>query len=183
MAFCATCGSPVEGKFCAKCGSAVAAGAAASGPPPQAAPGYQQPYQQPGYQQQGFQQPGYQQPGYQAGPAPAAVPGAMADNVASALCYVLGLLTGIIFLVIAPYNQNRTVRFHAFQSIFLNVAWIAFWIVINVVFSMLHFFTLLFLSPLIGLAFFVLWIYMLISAYQGKKVMLPVIGALAEQQA
>ncbi len=176
MAFCATCGSPVEGKFCAKCGSAVAAaagGAVPPGPGPQPAPGYQQP----GYQQ------GYPQPGYQAGAAPAAAPGAMADNVASALCYVLGLITGIIFLVIAPYNQNRTVRFHAFQSIFLNVAWIALWVVLNIVFAVLHTFAFLFLSPLIGLAFFVLWIYMLISAYQGKKVMLPVIGAIAEQQA
>jgi uncharacterized membrane protein len=32
--------------------------------------------------------------------------GAMADNVASALCYVLGLITGIIFLVLPPYNKN-----------------------------------------------------------------------------
>jgi uncharacterized membrane protein len=164
MAFCATCGSPVEGKFCAKCGTPVAAGGAAS-PGPQPQPGYQQ------------QQ--YQQPAYQAAPAASG----MTDNVASALCYVLGLITGIIFLVIAPYNQNKTVRFHAFQSIFLNVAWIAFWIVLNVVFSMLHMFALLFLSPLVGLAFFVLWIYLLISAYQGKKVVLPVIGPLAEQQA
>ena len=107
----------------------------------------------------------------------------MADNVASALCYALGLLTGIIFLLIAPYNQNRAIRFHAFQSIFLNVAWIICWIVLNMVFVFLHIFSLFFLSPLIGLGFFVLWIYMLISAYQGKKVMLPVIGALAEQQA
>lgn len=107
----------------------------------------------------------------------------MADNVASALCYALGLVTGIIFLLIAPYNQNRAIRFHAFQSIFLNVAWIICWIVLNILFAFLHLFSFFFLSPLIGLAFFVLWIYMLISAYQGKKVMLPVIGALAEQQA
>lgn len=48
--------------------------------------------------------------------------GTMTDNVASALCYVLGLITGIIFLVLAPYNKNRSIRFHAFQSIFLHVA-------------------------------------------------------------
>ena len=47
----------------------------------------------------------------------------MTDNVASALCYLLGLITGIIFLVLTPYNRNPVVRFHAFQSIFLNVAW------------------------------------------------------------
>ncbi len=39
-------------------------------------------------------------------------------NGASALCYLFGFVTGIIFLVLAPYNQDRRVRFHAFQSIF-----------------------------------------------------------------
>ena len=46
----------------------------------------------------------------------------MTDNIASALCYVMGLLTGILFLVLEPYNKNKTIRFHAFQSIFFNVA-------------------------------------------------------------
>ena len=147
MAFCASCGAPVEGKFCAKCGAPMSAAA----PPPSATPG------------------------------PAAA--GMTDNAASALCYVLGLITGILFLVLAPYNQNKTIRFHAFQSIFLNVAWIAFWMVINIVFGALHMWSLLFLSPLVGLAFFVLWIYMIVSAYQGKTVVLPVIGPIAQAQA
>ena len=147
MAFCASCGAPVEGKFCAKCGAPMGAAV----PPPGAAPG-----------------------GTAAG---------MTDNAASALCYVLGLITGILFLILAPYNQNKTIRFHAFQSIFLNVAWIVFWMVINIVFSALHMWSLLFLSPLIGLVFFILWIYMIITAYQGKKVVLPVIGPIAQQQA
>ena len=62
--------------------------------------------------------------GSQVGAAPSAssgtamqVSGAMADNVASALCYLVGLITGIIFLVLAPYNKNPVIRFHAFQSI------------------------------------------------------------------
>ena len=147
MAFCASCGAPVEGKFCAKCGTPMGAAV----PPPGVTPG------------------------------PAAT--GMTDNAASALCYVLGLITGILFLVLAPYNQNKTIRFHAFQSIFLNVAWIAFWMVFNIVFAALHMFSLLFLSPLIGLVFFVLWIYMIITAYQGKTVVLPVIGPIAQGQA
>ena len=52
----------------------------------------------------------------------------MTDNVAGALCYVLGLVTGIVFLVLAPYNQNKFVRFHAFQSIFFHVAFIGIWV-------------------------------------------------------
>jgi uncharacterized membrane protein len=148
MAFCASCGAPVEGKFCAKCGAPMGAAV----PPPGAAPGV------------------------------AAV--GMTDNAASALCYVLGLITGILFLVLAPYNQNKTIRFHAFQSIFMSVACIVFSMVFNmIIFSGLHMFSLLFLSPLISLAFFILWIYMIITAYQGKKVVLPVIGPIAQGQA
>jgi uncharacterized membrane protein len=120
-------------------------------------------------------------------PPPGATPGGaaagMTDNAASALCYVLGLITGILFLVLAPYNQNKTIRFHAFQSIFLSIAWIVISMVINIVFSALHMWSLMFLSTLVGLAFFILWIYMIITAYQGKKVVLPLIGPIAQQQA
>jgi len=158
MAFCPTCGASVEGRFCAKCGSAVGG----SAPPPGAAPAG-------------------------AYGAPAATAGGLTDNTASALCYLAGFITGILFLVIAPYNQNKTVRFHAFQSIFLNVAWIALWICMNIIFGILGrfvgFWILATLTPLISLAFFVLWILMMVWAYQGKKVVLPVIGNLAQQQA
>jgi uncharacterized membrane protein len=34
----------------------------------------------------------------------------MADNVAGALCYVFGLITGVLFLALAPYNQSKFVR-------------------------------------------------------------------------
>jgi len=157
MAFCASCGSQMDGRFCAKCGAM----AAAEVPP---VPG-------------GAPPPTY---------AAQAVPAGMSDNVASALCYLFGFITGIIFLVLAPYNQNRTVRFHAFQSIFLNVGALICSIGISILFGMLHFIGLffgLFLGPLIWLLFFCLWLYMMWSAYQGKKVMLPIIGDLAQKQA
>lgn len=113
----------------------------------------------------------------------------MEDNVASTLCYSLGLITGIIFLLLAPYNQKKTVRFHAFQSIFYHVTCILFYFVFSFVFgillTMMHFagLTFAFIWPLIGLAFFLGWLFLLIQTYQGKKVVLPIIGALAEQQA
>ena len=144
MAFCASCGSQMEGSFCGKCGSR--AGAAPSGPTIQAS-------------------------------------GAMADNVASGLCYLAGLVTGIIFLVLAPYNKNPVIRFHAFQSIFLNVAWIVLFYGINIVLGILHLWSLFFFSSLVGLAFFVLWIILLIQTFQGKTIVLPVIGPIARQQA
>ena len=127
--------------------------------------------------------------GSQVGAAPSAsgpatqVSGAMADNVASALCYLVGLITGIVFLVLEPYNKNPVVRFHAFQSIFLNLAWIVIAFGFNIVVGILHIWSLFFLTPLIGLAFFVLWVIMLIQTFQGKTIVLPLIGPIAQQQA
>jgi len=108
----------------------------------------------------------------------------MAENVASALAYVLGFVTGILFLIIPPYNQNRTVRFHAFQSIFFHVAVIAFYMAASILFGIMRFFLFLpFLWPLVALASFIVWIYLIVSAYQGRRVVLPVIGDLAAKQA
>jgi uncharacterized membrane protein len=44
----------------------------------------------------------------------------MSPNVAGALAYPLGFITGILFLKIDPYKYDPFVRFHAFQSIFLS---------------------------------------------------------------
>jgi uncharacterized membrane protein len=159
MNFCRNCGAPVEGQFCGKCGaSMVAPGGVAPGgqvPPP---------------------------------PPPPATSG-LTDNVASALCYLAGFITGIIFLVLAPYNQNKTVRFHAFQSIFLNVAVIVVGIALSVLSAIMFAisFTLGSLISLLhlvfGLAVFLVWLYMMWKAYQNEKVVLPIIGPLAEKQA
>ena len=151
MPFCQSCGASVEGKFCAKCGTPLEG--AAGGPGPSGDPT----------------------------PQPASPGSGMTDNVACALCYLLGLVTGILFLVIEPYSKNRNVRFHAFQSIFLNVAWIAISIALSVLSVIVNSLGLLF--PLLALGFFGLWLYMMWSAYQNKKVVLPVIGPIAEKQA
>jgi uncharacterized membrane protein len=94
----------------------------------------------------------------------------------------MGLITGILFLVLAPYNQNRKIRFHAFQSIFLHVAAIVLWVVVLIL-SAVTGGMLLIISPLLWLGFFVLWIVMIIKAYQDQKLVLPIIGPLAEKQA
>src|ERR1039457_4415588 len=128
--------------------------------------------------------------GGQGGAAPSAssgpamqVSGAMADNVASALCYLVGLITGIIFLVMEPYNKNPVVRFHAFQSVFLHVACIAIWIGLHIVLGIVNIFRLFFLFSLLWLAFFLLRVILLIQTYQAKPSVLPVIGPIAQQQA
>ena len=163
--FCPNCGATVEGRFCAKCGTAVEAGAASAvvrQPPPDRLPGAQ-PYS-----------------------APVATSGGMTDNVASALCYALGLITGILFLVLAPYNQNRLIRFHAFQSIFLNAAWIVFWIVETMIAIVMPWYVMTVVSLiglLVALGFLALWLVLMFKAYNNEKLKLPIIGDLAEKQA
>lgn len=189
MAFCANCGAEVQGRFCAKCGSPIGAGAgpAASAPPPPPPP--QQPYTAP---QQSYAPPqqGYsQQQGYTAPPSAGSQAGGLTDNMAAALCYVLGLLTGILFLVLAPYNQNRLIRFHAFQSIFVNLAYVGAMIVLAVLTGVLHLIPVFgvmlsfVLYPIVGLCFFVLWLVLIYKAYNGERWVLPVVGPLAEKQA
>ena len=177
MAFCPNCGAQVEGKFCARCGTSVAApGSGASAAPPPPPPGAQS-YGAP------------QQPPYTAQapytPPPAAAVG-MGDNVAAALSYVLGLITGIIFLVLAPYNQSKFVRFHAFQAIFFHVFWIGLWILETILTVMmpfgLHMLTTL-LAMVLSLGGLVIWIILILKAYQGERFKLPIIGDLAEKQA
>jgi len=160
MAFCPTCGAPVEGKFCAKCGAPAGGGAA----PPSGSPA--------------------------PSTAPPQASSGMAPNVAGALTYVLGLITGIVFLVLEPYNRDRAVRFHAFQSIFFNLAVIAVYVVLMIVGSVLGAVVPMLGAALIGLVSLVLWlgslvvwILLIVKTYGGGKMVLPIIGPIAEKQA
>jgi uncharacterized membrane protein len=174
MAFCSNCGTEGQGRFCAKCGSPIDAAAAAP-PPPGAPPPPPQSYSQ--------------QQGYAAPPQAGVQAGGLTDNMACALCYVLGLLTGVLFLVLAPYNQNRLIRFHAFQSIFVHLAMIATMIALVVLTGILHLIPFVgvmisfVLYPLVGLGFFALWLVLMYKAYNNERWVLPVIGPLAEKQA
>jgi uncharacterized membrane protein len=113
----------------------------------------------------------------------------MEENMACALCYVLGLLTGVLFLVLAPYNQNRLIRFHAFQSIFLNLAWIVVFIAISIIsiallpIPFLGAILSLLLHMVAGLGIFILWLMLMYKAYNKERWVLPIIGPLAEKQA
>ncbi|HEV2418667.1 MAG TPA: zinc-ribbon domain-containing protein, partial [Terriglobia bacterium] len=87
--------------FCPKCGTQVDAGAAFC-------------------KSCGASTGGLWSGGAAAPPPPGAGSTPMTSNVAALLTYILGFITGIIFLVIEPYKRDPFVRFHAFQSIFLS---------------------------------------------------------------
>jgi len=112
-------------------------------------------------------------------PGQLSAPG-LQENVASALCYLAGFITGILFLVLAPYNQNRTIRFHAWQSILTHAA---FLIILVAVIPLMPRFVAITLGPLWGLCGFVLWLALMYKAYNNQRLVIPVISQFAEKQA
>jgi uncharacterized membrane protein len=109
--------------------------------------------------------------------------GGLTDNLAGMLAYVT-IIPAIMFLVLEPYNRSRFIRFHSFQCIFFFVAWCAVGIALSFLAAIpvLGFMTIL-IWPLIGLAGFIIWIVLMLKAYQGQTFKLPIIGDLAEKQA
>jgi uncharacterized membrane protein len=91
-------------------------------------------------------------------------------NTAAALSYVLGWLTGIVFLII---EKDPFVRFHAMQSIVVFGA-----------LTILSFLPVLgwLLSPILMVLGFVLWLVLIYKAYQGEEFELPVVGQFARKQ-
>jgi uncharacterized membrane protein len=159
MPFCSNCGAEVQGSFCAKCGAPMAGPSRETAAPPPPPP-----------------------------PAPAAQ--VVADNVASLLCYLpwLGALIGILTLVMEPYSHNRTIRFHAWQSIGMNVGFLIIFITVSVIsvailpipFVGPAISILLHLADFLGYVF--LCLMLMYKAYNNERWVLPVIGPLAEKQ-
>jgi uncharacterized membrane protein len=125
----------------------------------------------------------------QGGPMPEQIPSAtnqtgLSENAAGGLAYIT-VIPAIIFLILAPYNKNSYIRFHSWQCIFMAIAWIVIDLAIGVFGRMLVFLRLLTfgLYPLVALAMFILWLIVLIKAFNGERYKLPIIGDLAEKQA
>jgi len=94
-------------------------------------------------------------------------------NVAAALSYLVGFVTGIIFLVVE--KENRFVRFHALQSTLVFAGMVAVNILLQIV-------------PLLGQLLFIfiilpvsaiLWLLLMFKAYQGEEFKLPLVGQVA----
>jgi uncharacterized membrane protein len=158
MPFCPKCGTSTgEGAgFCPSCGASLGSAASAA-------------------------------PGAASAPPPpiAAASGQMDEKLAGLLCYVFGWVTGIIFYII---DKRPFVRFHAAQSIvvFAGIHIIYFILGAFLGFSMFagglgSFSFGYILYPVIGLVSFILWILLMVKAYQGQKFRVPIAADLAEK--
>jgi uncharacterized membrane protein len=163
MAFCASCGAALtqETGFCGSCGKPVGSANQSATPGPLAVGA--------------------------SAPATADASG-LTSNVAGALAYALGLITGVLFLVLEPYKRDRFVRFHAMQSILFSVACVVFsiaWsIVVGILMSISGWLALAAfpIRMLISLGIFVLWLYVIYQAYNQREYRIPFIGMIAAKQ-
>jgi len=117
---------------------------------------------------------------------PAVAFSGLQPNVAGALCYLGGFITGIVFLALQPYRQDHFVRFHAFQSIFLSAGWIVLHFALGMLLPLVPW-TMWRLvasfSTLLSLAFGCAALWLMYKAYSHERFKLPVIGDFAERQA
>ena len=160
MPFCTRCGHAVDeqARFCPACGAPQREGAA---PPPPGASGFD-------------------------GARPSGAVGQdflsrMSPRRAAMLCYIplAGWIMSIVVLASDRFRDDRLVRFHAFQGLYLFVVWLfAEW-----VFGPVSEYgpAIRFAGGALKLAVLILWIYMLIRVRAGEDVRLPVIGELAER--
>jgi uncharacterized membrane protein len=153
MAFCSKCGAQMadQATFCPQCGTPQTRGAGSQAPP---------------------------------NPNPAGAQSGLSENVAGMICYLGGWITGLIFFFI---DKRPFVRFHAAQSIVVFAGLHVIRIILGAVFGVSFFFggwgswgigVLLF--QLIGLAGLILWILLMIKAYQGERFKIPIASEIAE---
>ena len=96
-------------------------------------------------------------------------------NVAALLCYLLGWMTGLLFFLI---EKNKFVKFHALQSIVVFGALSAAQIILTMI-PILGWI----LIPILTIIAIILWIVLMVKAYQGEKFKLPIAGDIAEKNA
>jgi len=162
MAFCPSCGAQVPdgNAFCNNCGKPIA-GASAPAASSSSAPAPTAPNSS----------------------APATA--GLQENVAGLLCYVLGWVTGIIFLII---DKRPFVKFHAAQSIVVfGGLTIIYWIIGAVFATSIAFgglgmgWTLGYsIVMLLRLVFLILWVFLMFKAYQGERFRVPIAADIAD---
>jgi uncharacterized membrane protein len=157
MAFCVQCGNPVgdADQFCKKCGAP----------------------------QKGASKAGASRPQAHQSSDPFS---SISSRNASLLCYIpyLGWIAAIVVLASERFRKEMKVRFHAFQGLYIFVAWLMVDWVISPVLSIGFEFGMPFhrlTARLLQLAIFAAWIIMMIKVSQDESYKLPIIGDLAER--
>jgi uncharacterized membrane protein len=172
MPWCSQCGAavPDQALFCSHCGGGLvrkdAEGTTTAAPIIAAVT----------EQSAGAQ---FASPGHESG-EPLPIP----ENIAGVIAYIT-IFPAIVFLLLKPFKENFFVRFHAFQHLFLWLAGFAFGIAASILWTILQLipFMRVLVFPfagLIGLAWFFLWLLLVVKAYNHEVFKLPYIGDLAE---
>jgi uncharacterized membrane protein len=97
-------------------------------------------------------------------------------NLAAALTYLLGFVTGIAFLLLE--KENRFVRFHAFQSVLAFGGITLLWVLLNAVPILGFVLGVLVIIP----ASAIIWLVLMFKAYQGEEFKLPIVGSIAAER-
>jgi len=114
--------------------------------------------------------------------------GGLPETLAGALAYFL-VVPAIVFLFVPPFSKNRFVRFHSFQCLGLCLVGVVIGAALRIAGVLLafipvvgHLLVALF-TMLVSLAFFVVWVVLVVKALQGEMFKLPLVGDFAEKQA
>lgn len=93
------------------------------------------------------------------------------ENVAGFFCYILGFITGIVFLVVE--KKSSFVRFHAIQSTIT-------FLIIFVILLILGWIPII--GALVWILSLLLWLLLMIKALKGERYRLPLVGKMAEEK-
>lgn len=116
-------------------------------------------------------------------PAPVDVLSGLSPHTASILCYVpwMGWIACVVVLAADKFRRDRVLRFHAFQGLYLFVAYLVDDVALR---PMDHFmFPFLHVSRLLQVVLLVASVYMMVKASQGAVCSLPLVGDLAHRSA
>ncbi len=106
-------------------------------------------------------------------------------KIAGLLAYLFGWLGGLIIFLIE--KDNKTVRFHGLQSVVLFISFGIIWFVLIFLVSIMSVVSEVlgllfgFLIPIVGLGFFILWIVLMVKAYNLEMYKVPIIGNIVEK--
>ncbi|OAB45432.1 DUF4870 domain-containing protein [Paenibacillus glacialis] len=97
------------------------------------------------------------------------------ENVAAALCYLFSFVGGIVFLAVE--QRSRFVLFHALQSVIFFCGMM----VAHVIFGFIPLIGPL-IASLLSILTLVMWVILVVNAFQGRWFRIPLIGDIAESQ-